>query len=381
MRAQKSSGPDARTTFYESQRAAAEASIARLESSIDGIRKRADLWGKGALAVGSALITALGIGKLDSLLAETNAAAIGIAIAGFAIAILSVIVIGMRLSKVGNPIVMTTDPESILGLSRIGNNSGKTAKERLSDRAKNHPRLNEVNGSLPERLWILLAGLRDAPSEVAMVTAIYDRFAQLNGLRGDQGIRHFFDEAVVIEGTLNFLSEHPDLGKPEELDAAEIAQLIEDICTQLADDVHTPTMAEASPDKNVEWITATVRYALLNQQLALAHAALIRTEVRQVMLQAAGSVVTRRIVTATTGMATRCALLLIPLGLFAAVLAPQLAPTMKRDPPDPVSLSRAELISGATAQYERCLRTRTATTCQPLLDAVDALRAQAGGPP
>ncbi|MGE0218761.1 hypothetical protein [Mycolicibacterium sp.] len=349
---------------FEAQRLAADASTARFETTIDQIRKRSDAWGKGALAVGTAVVSALGIGKIDDLWPQGNGWAVLAVVAGFALSIVGVITVGMRLSKVGNPIVMKTDPDAILGLSRTGNNTGRTAGERLAAAPAGTWRARWITG--PVRvIWLWFGRLRDTPSEYANVAAIYERFAKLNGLKDGDDLLRFADPAFVIEATLVHLDENPTITAP--VDDGTAAGIRAHITANVAlAGTWTP-----------EALDALITYTATHRELARDRAAMIRAELRQVMTNALAAVVSRRMVYATTGKMTRLALVLIPAGIFAALLAANYLEAETPPPPTPpatVTEARAELIVQAAEDYRACLGTHAADQCRPLLETLDALR-------
>ena len=99
--------------FYTSQTELASKLTKSFEDAITKDRSRAELWGKGALAVGSAVLTGLGIGKLSDFMPDGDACAYWIVAVCFAVAILGVVTVGVRLSRVGRAVVMRTRSREI----------------------------------------------------------------------------------------------------------------------------------------------------------------------------------------------------------------------------------------------------------------------------
>lgn len=127
---------DPRVVFYETQRDRAEAVAKDAEAKIDQIRKRADAWGRGALALGYTGLTALGIGKLTDSVPDGHWSAAWIIVAGCVLAVTSLVFVASRLTKVSTPIVMNTRVSLMPELKRCGggpNQKGRSLRRSPTD--------------------------------------------------------------------------------------------------------------------------------------------------------------------------------------------------------------------------------------------------------
>lgn len=268
--------------FYTSQTELANKLTKSFEDAITKDRSRAELWGKGALAVGSAVLTGLGIGKLSDFMPDGDAGAYWAVAACFAVAILGVVTVGVRLSRVGRAVVMRA-------------------------------RSSEIEDVDPE--------------DIKVVNVIYQRFCRLNGVRS---VAEFLAPATVIEATFSALMmEGIEKGELENLRKTNDANLLR-IKSVLIEGLIRGTSISVSDDAinfdreanslRVRLIRKYVAYAIDHPVLAEKKASLIRAEAQYVMSNAAKAVVRRRSVLAISGWQSFVALVAVPTGILAAFL-------------------------------------------------------------
>jgi hypothetical protein len=261
--------------FLQSQRKLAEQAADHELQQVENSRKRTDMWGKGVLGLGTALLTALGIGKLSDFLPQEGIGNQIIATAGLIAAIIAIGIIGVRLSRVSVPIVMR-------------------ANENEMARGENNPE------GVDER-------------ELKIVAQVYDRFATLNGCRS---VTQYAAVANIIESTLTELA---DKGKsPWDTDAATEADSITEVLRKrLRNNVDAQDPPSTAPTE--EMIRTYVTYTLQHPELAPAKAAMVRSELRYVMTNALAEVVRRRAVNATADKLSWAILAVVPIGVALAV--------------------------------------------------------------
>jgi hypothetical protein len=261
--------------FLQSQRKLAEQAADHELQQVENNRKRTDMWGKGVLGLGTALLTALGIGKLSDFLPQEGIGNQIMATAGLIAAIIAIGIIGVRLSRVSVPIVMR-------------------ANENEMTRGENNP--EGVDGR-----------------ELKIVSQVYARFVTLNGCRS---VAQYAAVATIIESTLTELA---DKGKsPGDADAAAEADSITDVLRKrLRHSVDAQDPSSTAPTE--EMIRTYVTYTLQHPELALAKAAVVRSELRYVMTNALAEVVRRRAVNATADKLSWVILAVVPIGVALAV--------------------------------------------------------------
>jgi hypothetical protein len=265
--------------FLDSQRKPAEEGANQNLEQVARSRKRTDLWGKGVLGLGTALLTALGIGKLADFLPQDGAVNQILATVGLVVALGAVMIVGLRLSRVSLPIVL---------------------------------RANE--DAMKKRRWKNPDGL--GRRELKVVGHVYGRFASQNGI---PSLAQYAAIATVIESTFTILAD--DGESPADVDPGDVEQKIRTITAELdgrlRNEASGDDVARAVPTEKA--ISTYVEYALKHPDLARAKAALVRSELRWVMTSALADIVGRRAVNATTDWISLAILALVPIGVVASV--------------------------------------------------------------
>lgn len=366
--------PDEEMVFYDAQRAQAEDVAKDIADSIDQIRKRADAWGKGALAFGSTGLTALGIGKLTDYAPDGHWSAAWIIIFGCALAVACLVFVATRLTKVSTPIVMNTRVSLMPELKRC-NAGPKSERQIVEEIYKRSAKLNgassfhayAVAATLIEATYTRLSDRSETP-EIALAKRNFDKFA---------------NAVIVGIGGVDYLLGDVERTRQSSKNAVGTA-------------------------KNY------IRFALENRELAEAKAELVRSEVAAVAASAQLAVVRQRMVNATGSPLTSAALVIVPVAIIAALVLANaaqsfddtdqeklqtgkacidIAATMKDKGlqgtvPDPctwISLpaaaapntdvlteqsARADAIGAALDNYRGCLASsdQPATECAPIMD-------------
>ncbi|MCG5434417.1 hypothetical protein LV457_19270 [Mycobacterium sp. MYCO198283] len=276
---------DWRIAFYESQRARADDIAKDEDAAVENIRKRADNWGKGALAVGSTALTAVSIGKLSDYVPDGHWLAASIVIGGLTVAVLCLIFVATRLTKVSTPIVMKTD---------ISTMDDFTAGSRL--RAAQRKR------------------------ERKTVDDIYTRSARLNG---KSSLHEYAVVATVIEATFTRLIDGSYAVAP--LEPADRLKKFQQAVLSGFGEKYLPTPQPPPSGDAMAGYHNLITFALKHRDLAEARAELVRAEVRAVMARASTAVVRQRMVRATTSLTTCAALFAIPAAVIVALLLAQTA--------------------------------------------------------
>lgn len=169
-------------SFYAEQKKNADATGERYEDAMDKMRRRADLWGKTVLSIGTSVVTAFGIAKVVEV--EISWYAAGVLIS-CVIAAWAVVFVGTRLTKVNEPVVMRANLACI------------------------QPPL--------------------AVSEIPEAQGVYDRFCRLNAV---SSIDEYAAIATTIEVTLEKFELNPAWSpRSEELDA-----FADEVVARLPDD-------------------------------------------------------------------------------------------------------------------------------------------------
>jgi len=256
--------------FFQSQRAMADAATKQSDDATEQSRRRADLWGKSLLTVGTSVLTALGVGKLADFLPQQGATEQISAVVLLIIALGAVMIIGIRFSRVSTPIIMRLNVDDI-----------------------------DVKGA-----------------ERDDIAKIYQRFCDLNGV---STVTEYAAIATIIEATFTKLANEgvttDDLPR---MDADGTATYAQRITTDLGAD---PQILKAGDSHGRdELIRSYVKYTLAYPALAQEKAALVRAEVRWVASTATAAVVRRRAVNATAGRSSVAALACIPIGILGAVV-------------------------------------------------------------
>lgn len=279
--------------FYTSQTELASKLTKSFEDAITKDRSRAELWGKGALAVGSAVLTGLGIGKLSDFMPDGDACAYWIVAVCFAVAILGVVTVGVRLSRVGRAVVMRTRSREIEDVD--------------SDDKK-------------------------------AVDVIYKRFCRLNGVGS---VTEFVAPATVIVAAFTALmmegiekGQIDNLRKTNNLALLRIkARIIRDLIngTSISVSENEEEFDRGANSLRVSLIRKYVAYTIDHPDLAEKRASLIRAEAQYVMSNAAKAVVRRRSVLAISGWQSFMALVAVPAGILAAFLVAGYSNTSEED--------------------------------------------------
>src|SRR3954466_9024026 len=247
--------------FLDMQRKQAEDGATQNLQQVERSRKRTDLWGKGVLGLGTALLTALGIGKLADFLPQDGAVNQILATLGLVVALGAVMIVGLRLSRVSLPIVLRPNAD--------------TMKQK---------RWRKTPDGLSQR-------------ELKVVGQVYGRFATQNGIRS---LAQYAAIATVIESTFTVLAD--DGKSPADVDPSNMEERIKTITAELDNRLRNEASGDdaklAVPTKTA--ISTYVAYALKHPDLARAKAALVRSELRWVITSALADIVGRRAVNATT---------------------------------------------------------------------------------
>jgi hypothetical protein len=269
--------------FLDSQTKLAQDGASQNLAQVERSRKRTDLWGKGVLAVGTALLTALGIGKLADFLPQDGAINQILATLGLVVALAAVMIVGLRLSRVSLPIALRPNEDAMKKATTFWR---RKSQDGLSRR------------------------------ELDIVGRVYDRFTSQNGIRGS--LAQYAAIAMVIESAFTILA---DEGKsPTDIDPSEIKERTDAIADELDSrlrDGASDDLARAVPSRAA--IGTYVEYAMKHPDLARAKAALVRAELRWVMTNALADIVGRRAVNATTDWFSLVILALVPIGVVASV--------------------------------------------------------------
>jgi hypothetical protein len=265
--------------FLDLQRKLAEEGANQNLKQVERSRKRTDLWGKGVLGLGTALLTALGIGKLADFLPQDGAVNQILATLGLVVALGAVMIVGLRLSRVSLPIVLRPNEDT-----------------------------------MKKRRWRNPDGL--GRRELKVVGQVYGRFATQNGI---PSLAQYAAIATVIESTFTVLAD--DGQSPADVDPGDVEQkartITAELDTRLRNEASGDDVARVVPTEKA--ISTYVEYALKHPDLARAKAALVRSELRWVMTSALADIVGRRAVNATTDWISLVILALVPIGVVASV--------------------------------------------------------------
>ncbi|MET0898256.1 MAG: hypothetical protein ABWY45_10120 [Mycobacterium sp.] len=273
--------------FFEAQRATANAVASRYDEQIQTDIKRADLWGKAVLALGTALLGAFGIGELADVLPLQDDWHRPRAMALLALAITAIGLIGYRLSKVGTPLVVRASIEDMV---------------------------NAGSGGLRRR-------------EKHLVETVYQRFSHANGVTCPT---EYAAIAAIIEITFTELADHGVTA--DMIPALTQAQREEHRgrirATLLSPDTpiklghrhrHEPCNNKACvAQRRARLVDTYLDLVLSHPLLALQKSALVRSELRCMMSNAHAAVVRRRAVNATTDWLSAIALGAIAVGIVGA---------------------------------------------------------------
>lgn len=286
--------PPPQASFFDDQKRYAEKVSEGAVAALDNTRGRGDAWGKSVLAIGTTLVTALGVGTVVSVFPisdERGALAIAVAVLAFSIAIYGVISVGQAVSSISAPIIMELSSDSDL------------AEE----------------------------------DEKGIVKEIYDRFAKLNG---KSTLRDYAFEALAIERIKTEIAKLPvgEVGLREtkrneilsELNAASKSTNTRDQLDRLIVEVADPARSDD----------------------ALKRAAAIRAEIRAVMNSAAVALARQNVFDTINTTHTKLALAAIPVGLVIALMAADYASSNGTEPKELVEFNQAcvDLMKAAKEQ-------------------------------
>lgn len=258
-------------SFFKSQTKYAEKVSEQAVTDLDASRRRGDIWGKAVLSIGTTLVTGLGIGTLVNVFPVEDGggiAAVVIAVVLFALAVGGVIIVGLAVSKINEPIVMRLDMDT--------NTEGMDAKDQT------------------------------------IVKEVYGRFAKVNGR---PTLEQYARYGMAVERIKTELDSLPPNTPIDDLTAAYIVW-----------EFWKPTSvakwnaAEAELCRIVAELTQSA-----TTTRALERAAMIRAEVKATMASASVALARHRVVAAITGLGTIFGLLIIPLGLVGALIAADFA--------------------------------------------------------
>ncbi|MCK0519309.1 hypothetical protein [Williamsia sp. DF01-3] len=296
MTKEEPDGPTPQASFFNQQKDYAEKVSERAVAALDGARGRGDIWGKSVLALGTTLVTGLGVGTLVTIFPIKDWYGVGgvvVAIVAFAVAVWGVITVGNAVTSIGEPIVMETDMDTS----------------------------PEYGGQV-------------------QVKKIYDRFAKVNGATT---LDEYSREALVIERIRTELEKHGDDWEfPEELKRTIIRNI-----WKVARKKPIPRTVRDQYDQLHAEVTNKE-----TRDDALKRAAAIRAEVRATMNSASVALARHKVVSTIKEPLTIVALAAIPLGLVVALMAADFVRSNGTGPKELIESNKAcvELVEAARKQ-------------------------------
>lgn len=283
--------------FFATQRTYADTTAAAFQSAADAVRNRGDAWGKGVLGLGTALLTGIGLGKIADLFSSPPRWAwdspANLAIVGIVLAALGVWIVGSRLARVNDPLIMRAKIGDIVTLR------GRGEKDDVREIYTRFARINGYGNvcEYAETGKVLELALTEKENGHSLddAAAVAER------------IRLQLGEIYVDDDELDDIDDRID-----RIDSETVKHELEESRDE---------RRAALEDARQKRIGRLIEYARDHPDKAAQRAALIRAELQATMNRAMVVVVRHRMVEATTGLWSLLGLALVVGGIYGALIA------------------------------------------------------------